>query len=109
MKTTKEQLQKENAVLQEKLANFHENDKNRRQVFSELLDSYEWREEYGYPKKTKTIIVRDWLGIAFLIGELKADADYAMCIHAREGLKQEVNQLKQRIYELESPKPLTNQ
>lgn len=109
IKTTKESLLKDNARLNSKLDSWIVEDAERRKVLSELLDSYEYvSNEYGYSNNSKKrqILVRDWLGIAFLIGELKADADYAMCIEARELLRNENNTLKQEIYNLKNP-PLT--
>jgi len=78
-KITKDSLIRENAVLAAKIERINKADEARRSVLSELLDSYEWVQDIysNYPKK-KQPVVRDWLGIAFLIGELKADADYAM-------------------------------
>lgn len=101
--TTKEALIEDIGQLEERVHRHEMNDEQRRAVLSELLDSYEWEENsYGGGRKKK-VLVRDWLGIAFLIGELKADADYAMCIQAREELKRENNDLRMRIQELEQP------
>lgn len=107
MKLTKEQLIKDKAILEAKLENRITEDNRVREVLSELLDSYEYTQEYGYSNsKIKKVLTRSWEGIAFLIGELKADANYAMCIEAREDLKVENNVLKQRIHDLEKPKPI---
>lgn len=103
MKTTKDQLTKENATLTQKLENFKEQDLARRTVLSELLESYEWTSEYGYSNKTQKILVRDWLGIAFLIGELKADANYAMVLESKQRLLEEVDRLRREVMELKNP------
>jgi hypothetical protein len=106
---TKEELIKENATLTEKLVRMKLDEENTRKVLSELLDSYEWiAKGYYNPERDKKVIVRDWIGIAFLIGELKADADYAMCIQAREALRNENEALKEEIYNLKNPPKKTN-
>lgn len=104
---TKEELIKENGKLYGQVERLQLDDKTRRIELSGLLDNYEWEieREYGYSssKKTKKVIDASWLEIAFLIGELKADADYAMCIQAREDLKKENADLRERIKQLEFP------
>lgn len=108
---TKEELIKENAVLEEKIKNWVKEDLSCRTTLSELLNSYEYKEseEYAYTKSKKQLYIRDWLGIAFLIGELKADANYAMCIQAREDLKVENQFLTEKIRRLENPDELGQQ
>lgn len=104
MKVTKEQLQKENAVLKDQLEMWKENDLSRRTVLSELLGSYELFSEYGYSNRnSKKVDVRDWLGISFLIGELKSDADYSCVLEGKEIFRRENEGLRQKIKELENP------
>jgi hypothetical protein len=103
MKPTKENLVKENAVLTEKIKLLETLDQKRRTTLSELLDSYSINRDEWTNRTKKEVDVKDWMGIAFLIGELKADANYAMCIEAREELKREIGMLKQHIYKLEHP------
>lgn len=109
MKVTKEDLIKQNERLQVKADTMEAEDIRVRKVLSELLDSYEYKTSYGYSNSPeKTVKVRSWEGIAFLIGELKADADYSMCIEAREELKREVELWKKRVNDLENPLPITH-
>lgn len=103
MKKTKEDLIKENAELSLIIKQNEVDDLKRRTTLSGLLDSYEWKVDAWDNKKTSVIHVRDWLGISFLIGELKADADYAMCIQARDQLRNENEMLRMRIKDLEFP------
>jgi hypothetical protein len=104
MKTTKESLVKENAVLKAKIENIEALDLKRREVFSELLGSYEFTgDRFGYGNYQKKILVRDWLGISFLIGELKADADYAIAIENNTRLRNENESLKAEIKNLTHP------
>lgn len=104
MKQTKEQLQKTNIILAEKIKIIEQEDYERRKVLSELLGSYEYVSEYGYSSKNKKEInVRDWLGISYLIGELKSDADYSCLLEGREMLRAENEELKQQLYKLTHP------
>ncbi len=97
---TKEELLAQNAVLQAKIDKTEKEDLERRTVLSGLLDSYEWISD-GYGsynnKTTKKTMVRDWLGISFLIGELKADANYSCLIDGREMMRNEIADLKQQL------------
>lgn len=47
--------------------------------------------------KTRTVILQDWIGIAFLIGELKADANYSILLEGERSIKEENQQLKETI------------
>lgn len=103
-KVTKEQLQKQNTMLEEKLTRMVDEDRRLREVFSDLLDSSEFVEGYGFShSKERKVVVQSWEGIAFLIGELKSDADYSCVIEARENLKRENQILREHIAQLEHP------
>ena len=103
MKKTKEELLKENARLERDITSLKDDDNRTRETLSELLGSYEIINDIYSPRNSRKTIVRDWLGIAFLIGKLKADADYSATVEAREKLKREVSVLKEKIYKLENP------
>lgn len=80
-------------------------DRRLREVFSNLLDSAEYVQEYGFShSKERKVVVQSWEGIAFMIGELKADADYSCVIEAREMLKREKGELLERLHQLENPR-----
>ncbi len=101
-KETKEQLEIKNAVLIQKIEARDKEDFSIRETLSELLDGYESSKPFGYSNEKK-VLVRDWLGIAFLIGELKADADYAICIQNNNRLRNEIEELQHKIKVLEIP------
>jgi hypothetical protein len=103
MKTTKEDLIKANERLTNKVNQLESEDLRIREVFSNLLDSYTYETDFYGGKKEKKIIVESWEGIAFLMGELKADADYSCSIQDREDLKREVSLLQGKINDLENP------
>lgn len=106
MKTSREEILKENATLRERIEQKRLEDENVRKVLSGLLDSYEYTQEYSYSnRKEQKILIRDWVGIAFLIGELKADANYSMVIETREILRREKNDLEQKLFQLQNPTP----
>lgn len=90
-------------MLEEKLTRMVDEDHRIRSVFSEMLESYEYTQEYGYSSKSRKVSVMSWEGIAFAMGELKADADYSCVIEARESLKRENAELRERIMRLEHP------
>lgn len=100
---TKEQLVKINEEHVRRIDFLKYEDERTRAVLSELLGSYEFQVERWSQKTEKNVKVQSWLGIAFLIGELKADADYAMCIEARETLRKENDNLRRKIDELQNP------
>jgi hypothetical protein len=100
---TKEDLIKENAILKSDLERFKTLDEQWRRELSELLDNFVYSQDRGTHQTEKKVEVCSWLKIAFLIGEFKADADYSVTLQAREELKRENAELKQRIYELERP------
>jgi len=104
-KVTKEQLQKQNTILEEKLTRMVDEDRRLREVFSDLLDSSEFVQEYGFShSKERKVVVRSWEGIAFMIGELKSDADYSALIEKLENLKKENLSMAAHIHQLENPR-----
>lgn len=107
MKTTKGLLIKRNAVLEQKIEAMVKTDLEIRETLSELLDSYEYDFNRWDNQKTKKIDVKDWLGIAFLIGELKADADYAIVLESKKRLSEENLEFRRRIEDLQNSKSTT--
>jgi|CXWL01.1.fsa_nt_gi hypothetical protein len=95
MKTTKEQLIKENAVLTQKLELAKRKDEEVRENLTSIL-LYSPQVYNSYSQKPK---IMSWIDIAFNMGELRADANYSMLIDSREELKREIELLK-------NPKPL---
>lgn len=108
MKTTKEELLKTNERLENKLKVFESEDLRVRTVFSELLDSTYFESDFYGSRKEKKVKVLSWEGIAFLMGELKADANYSMVIQGRDEFREENRFLKEQIKNLEHPKPKEN-
>lgn len=104
-KVTKELLLKENALLTERLESMIREDFNRRTTLSKLLGNYSIvRKSYDYRDASeKQIEVESWLGIAFLIGELKSDANYSLCIETRETLRRENDALYAELKALKAP------
>ena len=105
---TKKELQEENGLLKGKLSILASKDLELRTSISEMLDSFEFEKEpstasfYWNPSKAKRFLkVQEWLGIAFLIGELKADANYSIILQARDELRMENEQLRKTIQELD--------
>lgn len=106
---TKEQLLKKNAELEKSIEFYKSEDTRLREVFSDLLNSYEFTQEYGFGSgKRKDLVVQSWEGIAFLIGELKSDADYSLCLEREKELKQEINRLHEHIGQMQREKDENN-
>lgn len=85
-------LEKANAVIDR----WAEKDKRLRQEFSNLLnDSPRERDYYGRFEKEAKLM--SWEEIFFKMGELKSDADYSLCISAREELKRENQELQEQV------------
>lgn len=101
MKTTKEELIKLNERLEVKVKMLQSEDERMRTVFSELLDSTYYENDFYGSRKEKKTKVLSWEGIAFLMGELKADANYSCVIAGRDEFREENHILKTRIKELE--------
>lgn len=99
---TKEELVRLNASQESTINNLRAEDERLRRTFSELLDSYEWEDQWGGGRKRKPV-VQSWEGIAFLIGELKSDADYSCVLEAREHLRRENQSLREEIEALRNP------
>lgn len=91
MKTTKEELLKENARLTRRVETFERDDRDIRTQLTEIL-RYENGGMYSRPSPTMT-----WIQIAFHMGELRADANYSCLIQSREDLKKEVQELRERL------------
>lgn len=100
---TKDQLLIQNGELQNTADLMKAKDESLRKTFSDLLGQYSYENRYGSSNQDKKIEVCSWNKIAFLIGELTADANYSCCIDAREELKREVQDLKDEIYRLNHP------
>jgi hypothetical protein len=98
----KEELIIENTNLKTELQKLKDNDEKVRETLSDLLDSYEYKTNF-YARDEKTLVVQSWIGIGFLIGELKADANYSNAIEAREELKREVSFLREELEKLKNP------
>lgn len=111
MNKTKSQLEKDLAVSLAGVARLKAEDERVRRVLCDMLDNVEYKpNDYGYTSKPKReVVVESWEGVAFLIGELKADANYHMCIEARELLRSENDKLKAKIRHLTEPKVSPNQ
>lgn len=100
MKLTKEQLIKSNAILDQENRELLAEDKRIREELTALLTGYRKNPfSYGHDKPS----TESWMSISFLIGELKADADYSMCIQASEDLKTQIKILKDENYKLKNP------
>ncbi len=108
MQKTKEDLIKEVAKLTEKLEARAASDLKTRTTLSELLGSYEWENEYYGNRKTRKVVVMDWLGIAFNIGELKSDAEYSLVLSVKEELKRENEDLRMTVKMLREEKEKNN-
>ena len=102
---TKASLEKVNTEFAYRLEAAEREDLERRKILSGLLDSYETIRERYSDRDERKLVVQSWLGIAFLIGELKADANYSLLLEGKENLLRENAELRERIYRLEHPKP----
>ncbi len=108
MRQTKDSLLKQNLEFSMKIGLMEATDLKMRTILSELLGSFEYTtsSDYGFSgrNKDKKVDVKEWVGIAFLIGELKADADYSILISEKVSLQNQNDNLRQRIIDLETPK-----
>lgn len=96
-------LEKKIAVLEADIRNFEEGDTRRRTILCELLGSYVKKEPtYTYDSGPK-VDVLGWMGIAFLIGKLKADANFSQLIESRNNLRRENDDLREELYKLKNP------
>ena len=92
-------------MLEEQLSRMVSEDLRLREVFTDLLvenRAYITNDNWGTVRREKTPTL-PWEGVAFMVGELKADADYSCVIEARESLKRENAELRERIMRLEHP------
>lgn len=99
----KDDLIKENARLMAEVEALNREDETRRKELSALLNSYDLYVDKWTGRKDKAVAVQSWLGIAFLIGELKADADYSCVLEARENFRRENEELHREIKDLKNP------
>lgn len=107
MKKTKEQLIKDNAVLEKEATQLKEEDLKIRTTLSELLGSFKEEKDpiIGmWSGRPKVVDVCDWLEIAYLIGELKADANYSCVLDKASDLERTVSFLKRENETLKNPK-----
>lgn len=94
MKLKRDDLLKENAQLKERIGVWERKDEEIRKQLTQIIRYYAF-DSYTVYQKSDTLT---WLQIAFHMGELRADANYAMVLQAREDLKRELDALK-------NPKP----
>jgi hypothetical protein len=107
-KPTNAELISENAELKTLLDSYKQKDLTIRTDLSKLLDSYTYESRYRYGDKEKKVDVQSWLGIAFMIGELKADADFSILLLREEDHKRTIKALNQRLMEAD-PKTIITQ
>lgn len=103
---TKVDLEKENTKLESTLEDKIKKDKDLRTVFADLLNAVEYeRDRFSGSYDSKTRKIRDitWYEIAFLIGELKADANYAMVIESRDMFRNNLDEAEKEIFNLKNP------
>lgn len=94
---TKEQLLKDNALLEEQVKQMNIKDLEIRRQFTGLLGGISFvKDFYG---QNKDVVTFTWLEIAFKIGELESDANYSCTLQARDDFRNELFDLKQRIRE----------
>lgn len=82
--------------LEQKVEDKKEFEKHIREQFSKLLGSIRYvRPQFDYlhsePAKEETVTL-SWAEIAFRVGELHADANYAMTLEARDEFRRESQQ-----------------
>jgi hypothetical protein len=97
---TKVELEKMVTTLEVKLLHAEDEDKRVRQVFSELLESYYYESSnnsFYNNRDKKALDVQSWEGIAFMIGELKADANYAILLERLEVEKKDNLELRAEL------------
>lgn len=97
MKKTKEQLEKENARLSERVEALVKVDEEVREKLSRLVGTPTYKTNYF---GETNVVPLSWIEIAFAIGELKADADYSCVLEAKERFRQEAEELRQKLEEL---------
>lgn len=96
-------IEEENTTLQERLKRMEAEDERRRNVFSDLLDNVEYTANryLGYsslPERgDRKVITAQWEEIFFMMGELKADAEYSLCLHREQEAREEANKLRRAL------------
>ena len=93
-KRTKEQLIKDVALLEDKVALAESTDATRRTTMSKLLGSVKYENSYGYSSKEEKIVVLSWPEIYFKLGGL-------MERQTRLNYVSNVEDLQMRVRELE--------
>ena len=102
---TKEELIKNNAALESEVATLKSEDLRLRETFCDLLDSAEFVQEYGFSQnRERKVVVQSWEGIAFMLGELKADAEFSLSLERERILRDEKGQLLNELSRLSNPK-----
>lgn len=106
-KPTIKELELQLAIQKAENGRLRAEDERLRRVLCDMLDHVEYTKEgYAYSNlgSKRTVVIESWEGIAFLIGELRADADYSINISRREELTRENEELKNKLNDLLSPK-----
>lgn len=100
-------LEEENITLQERLKRMEAEDERKRGVFSDLLDNVEYIDNsyLGYSSKSdrvkRKVITAQWEEIFFMMGELKADADYSLCLHREQDARMEATKWRAELGRVE--------
>lgn len=93
---TKTDLIKEVAALKALLQNEQTRDDSRRAELSDILDNVEI-EPGSYGPRSRRVITASWVRIAFLIGELKSDANYSIMLEKMRGLERELSYARHEL------------
>ena len=97
---TKDQLIKEIAILEEKNKQLLKQDLDVRTDLSALLGKHYFESESWGGESEKKVDVQTWIGIAFLIGELKADAHYSLVLESKKHLETNIDMLRGTIQKM---------
>lgn len=104
-KITKEELIKYNTALESEVKMLKSEDLRLRETFCDLLDSVEFVQEYGFSQnRERKVVVQSWEGIAFMLGELKADAEFSLSLERERILRDEKGQLLNELSRLSNLK-----
>lgn len=79
-KITKEKLIENLAIANSEIRRLMDEDHNIRKSLSELLKSFDFSRDKWSGNTEKTLCIQNWIGIAFMIGELRSDADYSLTL-----------------------------
>lgn len=100
-------LEEENITLQERLKRMEAEDERKRGVFSDLLDNVEYIDDssFGYAPRhgvgKRKVITAQWEEIFFMMGELKADANYSLCLQREQDARMEATKWKAELGRVE--------